>query len=475
MLHSEEFLEAQDPVLIIAVLAIIVLLLFSWKRFASFIRCLFGRGLDEEPEDDDDELEDDEEPRDESEEDDSEPSDLTQLGEYCNIVSGNSYSGKYIDKPGVKLLGIGTIIEGGGFNAENVRDYSGGYLETQVLKPGDTYIALTSLTEITRPFLGSPAVVPDDFDNIGITTHHVGRVDFNADSEMSSFCKWIFRSERFRQYCMYMCTGTTVFAVKPDDVLRFTMPSSLSTHQRNLLTTLGQLERLEWLIIQLSEAKKRLMWTIFRSRFIDFNDKKTDTSKLIESEFGEIPSNWSVGKLEDYLKLIKKPTKSGPHLSDRQYVPIDRIERNNLFLYRWNDWKEAASSLILFEKDDLLFGAMRAYFHKVAIAPFAGVTRTTCFVLRPKKPEWLPFCTMLLNLESTVRFASDSSLGSTMPYAVWDGTLARHKVIKPPEYMIDEYSKECMPLLESIRDSGLKLNQCRRAIKDLVRELSQSY
>ena len=215
MLHSEEFLEAQDPVLIIAVLAIIVLLLFSWKRFASFIRCLFGRGLDEEPEDDDDELEDDEEPRDESEEDDSEPSDLTQLGEYCNIVSGNSYSGKYIDKPGVKLLGIGTIIEGGGFNAENVRDYSGGYLETQVLKPGDTYIALTSLTEITRPFLGSPAVVPDDFDNIGITTHHVGRVDFNADSEMSSFCKWIFRSERFRQYCMYICTGTTVSRSSP--------------------------------------------------------------------------------------------------------------------------------------------------------------------------------------------------------------------------------------------------------------------
>ena len=55
MLHSEEFLEEQDPVLIIAVVAIIVLLLFSWKRFTSFIGCLFESVLDEEPEDDDDE------------------------------------------------------------------------------------------------------------------------------------------------------------------------------------------------------------------------------------------------------------------------------------------------------------------------------------------------------------------------------------------------------------------------------------
>mgnify|MGYP001307348507 CR=1 FL=1 len=449
----EEFLDPHDPVLIIAVLGIIVLILISRERLVAILRCIFEGDQEEEPEG---EL-------------------VATLSEYCSIVPGKSYSGKHIDKKGVKLLGIGTVIEGGGFNSENARDYSGNYQDSQILRPGDTYIALTSLTEITRLFLGSPAVVPEDFDGIGITTHHVGKVVFDADPEFVSFCKWMFRSERFRQFCMYMCSGTTVFAVKPDDVLEFPVPSKLSSRQRTLLKSLDEVGKLEHSIIKGSEAQGRLMWSIFRFRFIDFEGAEVDGSTLVDSEIGTIHEDCSVGRLEDYLEVCNHPTKPGVHLSDRQYVPIDCIDRNSLSLVRWDDWSEAASSLILFEKDDLLFGAMRAYFHKVAIAPFSGVTRTTCFVLRPKNSAWLPFCTMLLNLDSTVRYASDSSLGSTMPYAVWEGALARLRVVAPPESMIDDYSRECMPMLESIRDSGLRLNRCRRVIDNLVRELSMTY
>lgn len=42
---------------------------------------------------------------------------------------------------------------------------------------------------------------------------------------------------------------------------------------------------------------------------------------------------------------------------------------------------------VLFEEDDILFGTMRAHFRKVCVAPFAGVTRTTCGVLRARGPE----------------------------------------------------------------------------------------
>jgi len=68
------------------------------------------------------------------------------------------------------------------------------------------------------------------------------------------------------------------------------------------------------------------------------------------------------------------------HLEGRKYVPIDCLLSKSLALLEAKQINEAQSSLQLFDRGDILFGAMRPYFHKVSIPPFDGVTRTTCFV-----------------------------------------------------------------------------------------------
>jgi type I restriction enzyme S subunit len=79
----------------------------------------------------------------------------------------------------------------------------------------------------------------------------------------------------------------------------------------------------------------------------------------------------------------------------------------------------AESSLVSFEENDIIFGAMRPYFHKVCFAQSNGLTRTTCFVLNSKENEYREYLLMLLFEDSTVKHATSISIGTTMPYTRW--------------------------------------------------------
>src|SRR6266446_5122830 len=92
-----------------------------------------------------------------------------------------------------------------------------------------------------------------------------------------------------------------------------------------------------------------------------------------------------------------------------------------MFLYESKPGDEAQSSLTRFYKGDILFGAMRPYFHKVCIAPFNGTTRTTAFVLFPTRVADFAYAVVLVHDPDTIDYATRHSTGSTIPYAVWGG------------------------------------------------------
>lgn len=80
--------------------------------------------------------------------------------------------------------------------------------------------------------------------------------------------------------------------------------------------------------------------------------------------------------LKDILQLRKDGTKAGKN-TELPYLPIDVIPMNDLSITEVKPNEEAQSSLIMFNKNDILIGAMRVYFHRVVIAPFDGITRST--------------------------------------------------------------------------------------------------
>lgn len=196
-------------------------------------------------------------------------------------------------------------------------------------------------------------------------------------------------------------------------------------------------------------------------RFPDYKKVKTMDGGSV---FGKIPEGWKVVTLSELFTNVRNSTPSGEMLSKRPYVPIDVIDSQTLSLRRANSWKEAKSSLILFEKGDVLFGAMRPYFHKVAIAPFAGVTRGTCFVLRPKYE--LAFCALTIFQKEVIDFATANSQGATIPYINW-GVLSGKNCVLPSAQVIADFSGIVQPMLElsqKLADTNEQLSNSRNLL-----------
>ena len=153
------------------------------------------------------------------------------------------------------------------------------------------------------------------------------------------------------------------------------------------------------------------MQALYKSWFIDFKP------------FGNtMPCNWKTGKLKEVLKLKRQSLKAEDN-TELPYLPIDVIPMRTFALTGFKPNSEAQSSLITFDKDDIIIGAMRVYFHRVVLAPCDGITRTTCFTLVPHHKEYLSFALLCCDQDSSIDYAQSERLQEVLQY-----TLVRYEV-----------------------------------------------
>ena len=208
---------------------------------------------------------------------------------------------------------------------------------------------------------------------------------------------------------------------------------------------------------QINRTLENMAQTIFKQWFVDFEfpnedgePYKSSGGEMIESELGMIPKGWEVKELGEIIDIIKQGTKPGEHLKDRKYNPIDTLPMKSIAINDFKPYEEAKSSLILFEKYDILIGAMRVYFHRVNLAPYKGITRTTTFVLRSKRIQDVPYNLFLLNMDETIDYAERTSKGSTMPYAVWDNGMSNMLTAYSNKELRNNFFEIIQPMLETI-------------------------
>lgn len=216
------------------------------------------------------------------------------------------------------------------------------------------------------------------------------------------------------------------------------------------LAVLGGIDDRIALLRETNATLEAIAQALFKSWFVDFDPVRAKAegrdpegvppevadlfpSEFEDSELGEIPKGWRVGRLGDVLKQRVERTKPSSQTEQLPYVPIECISSKSVFLVESRPGVEAQSSLTLFREGDIVFGAMRPYFHKVCLAPFDGVTRTTAFVLSPIKPEMAMFALFQMFDDRTIEFATNHSEGSTIPYAKWAGSMENMSIVVPPD------------------------------------------
>ena len=212
----------------------------------------------------------------------------------------------------------------------------------------------------------------------------------------------------------------------------------------------------------LEEAAQRL----YKEWFVDLRFPGHETTPIVDG----VPEGWNCGILGDIVtETGEKVSKEKRDIFD-YYLPIDCLPKKSLGYVTTNEIKLAESSLVSFAPGDILFGAMRPYFHKVVVARDSGLTRTTCFVLNtPKKVFWA-YAVMLMFSPDTVDYASQISVGTTMPYTRWKD-FKNMPILIPEESCACKFGEIVCPIIEKINGSAKQVMLLQQARDRLLPKL----
>ena len=368
-----------------------------------------------------------------------------KLGDVCRFQNGYAFkSSQFTNNGNIKIIKIKEIKDGKiiFFDDSASVYYDDKYKKYQA-QNDDILVALTG-DPVARPnpasWVGRIAIFRGS--EKALINQRVAKFLPNKTVLFPQFIYYFFRDFNNFYNLAKKATGSASQANISTDMLENTeiLLPPLEV-QKKIAGVLGALDDTIDLNNKINQNLEAQAQALFKSWFIDF-----------EPFGGQMPSDWKIGKLKDIIKLKRNTIKAGEN-SQLPYLPIDVIPMNSLAINEVKANSEAQSSLITFEKDDILIGAMRVYFHRVIIAPCAGITRTTCFVLSPFKKEFLSYAILLCNQNSSIEFAQKTSKGSTMPYAIWEGGLGELDVPIPSQEIAEKFNNIIFPLIKQIQNS----------------------
>ncbi|WP_203461853.1 restriction endonuclease subunit S [Enterobacter cloacae] len=157
-----------------------------------------------------------------------------------------------------------------------------------------------------------------------------------------------------------------------------------------------------------------------------------------ETELGWIPKDWSIENFSEIAQLVKENVKSEDTSTYVHYVGLEHLERKHIFITNYGNGSDVSSNKTAFSKDDLLFGKLRPYFHKVAITPFSGICSTDILVFRAKKKYYKSLMAMYAFTDEFVAYANLRSTGTRMPRAEAKDLL-KYKIVLPNENILEKF------------------------------------
>lgn len=120
----------------------------------------------------------------------------------------------------------------------------------------------------------------------------------------------------------------------------------------------------------------------------------------------------TIGDISDFISVRKSPEQLS---SDSIYVGLEHLEPNNTSINNFNSVSKVTSSLTPFDVGDVLFGRLRPYLHKVAIAEMFGFCSPEILVLRANSKVLPQMLLLFCDADSTIKICVERSAGTRMP------------------------------------------------------------
>lgn len=261
-------------------------------------------------------------------------------------------------------------------------------------------------------------------------------------------------------------TGATVAGIKQSELREVLLPLYPLATQRRIASILSAyddlIENNTRRIAILEEMARR----IYKEWFVRFRFPGHEQVKMVESELGLIPEGWSWGCLRDVAEDVRESVDPEAVAPDTPYVGLEHIPRRSIALAEWGFASEVQSTKLRFVRGDILFGKIRPYFHKVAVAPVDGVASSDAIVIRARESKWYPLVLATVSSDAFVAEATQSANGTKMPRANWN-VLLGYKLPKPTDEVLAKFNEIMLGVVDFVRVAMLK-NRNLRATRDLL-------
>lgn len=388
------------------------------------------------------------------------------LGDVVTLVRGTTYKSALLGQPGPVLLGLASIQRNGGFRSDSLKTYGGESKENLLLRPGELFVSLKDVTQ-SADLLGAIARVPIDVE-LGRLTQDTVKLEFRDDSYPPALVYWTLRSPDFRAYCRAHATGTTNLGLPREDFLAYELPGP-AQEVLSLVQLLESIEGRITLLGQTNTTLEAIAQALFKSWFVDFDPVRAKAegrepegmdaataalfpNEFEDSELGPIPKGWYVdglGKISENIRDQARPENLHP---DTAYIGLEHMPRKSIALTESGTAEGLASGKFWYATNDILFGKLRPYFHKVGLAPGSGVCSTDILVIRPVSQKWLGYAAMQFSSDAVVSYATQLSNGAKMPRTNWND-LAKYRVALPSEAIAEAFNDIVRSLIERIHAS----------------------
>lgn len=241
--------------------------------------------------------------------------------------------------------------------------------------------------------------------------------------------------------------------------------------QKKIVSILSSLDDKIELNTRMNEVLEEIARALFHRWFVEFEfpdaegrPYKSAGGKMMES--GSAPEGWDIGTLGNICKRKRNLVEPRSLEEKLPYVGLEHMPQHHLVLDKWGCSEDATSTKIIFSENDILFGTLRPYFHKVGLSPTNGICSTDILVISPNDKEALSFVLCHVSSDEFVAYANSASEGTRMPRAKWD-YMKMYPVIIPSKEIMVQFDIIIQSILSQIRENIL-MNYCLRDTRDVL-------
>lgn len=228
--------------------------------------------------------------------------------------------------------------------------------------------------------------------------------------------------------------------IHEDADMQMRIASTLSAYDDLIENNQKQIKLLE-------KAAQRL----YKEWFVDLRFPGYETTPIVDG----IPEGWEKNLLGGICTLKKDTVPAGQISTETPYIGLEHMPRVDFCLSSWGSAADVSSNKFRYAEDDIIFGKIRPYFHKVGFALNNGVVSTDSFVMKANNGIWGLLLMTVFDRTFVDYTYQTCKEGAKMPRADWK-QMEKYPVLIPNEKIRQDFEKFIWNITRQVKTLALQ-------------------